>query len=678
MFKISIFLLLVMLLNCEEITIDLTNPTYNSGSICTESGGIINTNKMRIQAKNIKYVEENGEKKLTVNGQLLITYREKFFVGDFFSYNFTTKTGIITNGIGNIGEYFFGGSEITFNVDDTVSVTSAFATTSTSQNYNWSINSKNIKLNNKYQLRADNITFNVKKIPVFWFPTYSTTINSRYKKPLATYRIYWEKSQGPLLLMRYRLWDFEGLKVHWRGEYRVTRGGGTAIEIDYESPIKNYKIHSRNFVAYDTFYNDENPYKMKWRYRAQGSFDGSSHNKKIESFARWDALSDKDMRQDFPTQLFELQTLEKTEGFIKGRYDEAFISLYASPRVNTFRGFKQDLPTFKVAVKPYEIKQTGLIFQNHFKIAYLDYVYANNLHENTLNFRSSRIQTQQKLSRPLTIGLLHCIPSIGFNGIFYGNNPKNHNFFQTLFNCDIKSHFILEKYYTNCKHVIEPYLNFNSTSHSSAKKNDLFIFSIQDGFNNIQQLQFGMKNYLYNNNNWSSTCNIYALGFFNTKIFSKIFPKWAIDLQLNYQTLEIGTKFGWNVQKKSLDYINLNVGCTFNEYFALNIEILNRGEFYWRKNNYENYMVDMRHQIDELRSSPLSDKRTIFLARWQLQLSTLHTLQVQNHIGWHYNEPIYHESNVSLLTTVAQCWQLKFNYMRAAKKNEFSFGLTLI
>jgi hypothetical protein len=677
----------------EELNVSVQDPVYKDGILSSESGGVISSSKLRVQAKNLELKEVNGEKILTAKDDLFLVYGKKTFVGNQFSYNFTTKQGVLNHGVCNTEGLFVDGAQILFNSDGTVKIDKAYLTTSDNKETSFMLKAKDVSLDEEFKMKANNITLSAFDTPVMYLPTYSRKVNKKFiEESSLTYKTMWEKGQGPLFVTRYKAYDANGLKVHVRGELRssvkgnnyfIPRGAGTALEIDYAEPDKKlFKIASRNFYSYDTFYNDNNPNKSRSRYRLQGSFSGFSENKKIETFGRWDALSDRNMRSDFPTQLFQLQTLERTEGYVKARYDSAFTSIYVRPRINTFQGFKQELPTFKMALKPYKFESTGLIFENTFKAAYLDYAYADSLKGAVPDFGSGRVETNQILSRPFNLGVINVSPELGFKGIFYSNTKTEEPNLQTLFGYNLKSHASFEKFFSSFSHEAKPYFEFRGLTTPTIQSKDIYIFSVQDGYKNINELKLGFKNSFFSSSLLSPipgfTADLFTYSFLNSETLKSPVSKAYLDMNFNLNKAILQTSYAWNFEKNVIDHINHSLSMTFNEYFAASLELRHRGKYEWKKDNFYNFMLDAARPIDQLASSPLSDERTTFLARWQLQLTPLSMLQVQNQIGWRPNQPFYHESKIDFYTTITNTWKLRLSYMRTVRTNQYSFELNLI
>src|SRR3989344_8281160 len=81
----------------NELIVDLRNPSYKNGILITHEGGVIKGSDIRIQAKTIQYIKrmENNilVHKIEAEGDLLIQYKGKVYVGDKLEYDFITKTG---------------------------------------------------------------------------------------------------------------------------------------------------------------------------------------------------------------------------------------------------------------------------------------------------------------------------------------------------------------------------------------------------------------------------------------------------------------------------------------------------------------------------------------------------------------------------------------------------------
>ena len=697
-FFISLFL--ATRLFSEEVTVDLKNPTYKGKLLVTEEGGVIQANRLRIQAREFSYSHEASAHVVEAKGDLLIAYHHKFFVGDSFSYNFETKEGTIKNGVCMIDNFFTGGKNIYIHADGSIEVEDAFFTTTETNPPYWQAKAKHVSVDNRTTLKANHLTLQIQKVPVFWFPSYSTTIKKEFKRePVVSYRLLLENRQDPLVILRTKIWDRYGAKIYVRGEARLRFGtnwsnffgaenlngtsGGGALEVDYKAPERNIQFQTNNFYAYDTLYNSPDPNAIGNRYRLQGLYKGLNDAKNIETFARWDKLSDRYMRRDFPTTLFEVATLERTEAFIKARFDPVFSSLYTRPRLNNFRGFKQELPTAIFAVKPYNIGNTNAVLENYFKLAYLEYSYASTIGPVVQDFGSARLETKQRLFYPLPFRYFQITPEVGLSAIYYSNNQNNKDAAQLTANYSVDVHTSIEKSFANLKHIATPYATYSGLSKPTSPIGNHYIFGIEDGYNRLNQFRYGLKNDFFTTNTYQLlprySADLFAYTFLETASFTKPLNKVFLDLVLNYPRMSFNTNFSYNVQADSIDHANFSLAYTINEYFSLFGAIKHRSKYDWKKNNHENYILDVSRTIPELLASPLSDQRNILHAKAECRIAPFWTLQVENYLGKRPNEPFYQQTKLTLDTIVNNTWKLSASYLfTTGKDSKFGFNASLI
>lgn len=700
------FLAFTAAITADEVVVELNDPVYQGDSIATDKGGVIKTKDIRIQARRFAY--EKNEKGHTVraSGDILVLYKKKFYVGKSFVYNFTTKTGRVKDGVCFIEGVFIGGKEILLKPDGSVSIYKAYATTSDAIPPQWMAQAHQANINQNYRIEAKDVVLRIHKAPVFWYPNFATNLSKKYKKdPLVTYSVFFENSQykkdenatftqnainrakatffSTLLMARFRIINTKQIRFFVRGEYRIARGGAGAVEFDYNAPGDNFSLQTRNFYGYDSFYLNPNPKTERYRYRLQGIFKGKAPDKKIETFGRWDVLSDRFMRKDFPTKLFELKTLERTEAYMKGRYDPVFASIYGRVRVNDFQGFKQELPTATFAFKPYVLGPTGVVFENYFRLSYLDYVYAKEISNKVSDFHSSRLESKQILYRNFHLGPFQFRPFGGFDGIYYGNGINQNSVGQVTGSYGFDFHSIWKREFNRFQHYLEPYVNFYGATTPTAGVNRIYIFSIDDGFFKINQFTFGMKNSFYSYKSTSVlpvfAFDIYGLSFPGSDTLSRPVGKGRINAEWNFSRLGFKTYLGWNFQKNTFDYTNFIAGWTINEYLAFSAEIRSRSAFDWKKNDHMSFILDMARPIDELAASPISDQRVTFLGKCQIQFAPLWTLQFMTHFGKRPENPFYYENKFVLETIISNVWkaQATFSFGKP-RRNQYTFGISLI
>lgn len=670
----------------DELTIRLEDPTYSDGILTCEKGVLVDYPGLKIQARKIEYIRketvDGPVHKLKASGDLLVDFNKRFYVGDSVEYDFIRHTGFVTNGVTCIERVYIGAEKFIFNPDKTITIENLYVTTSGDKNYIWNFHAKTGSLDEKLVLRTDSVTFRIVNCPVFYLPTYTSKFRSSGNSPFS-YNLYWETGQGPMISARARIFSNDSLRMYTRLDYRLKRGFATAFETVYEDPIHNQSFKTRNFYAYDTFYNDNNPNKMASRYRLQGLYDGKSKDESTEMFVRWDRLSDRNMQGDFSFQNFELNTLMRTEAWIRKRDEFYNASIYARPRINPYQGFMQELPTVNLRFRPMTLGNTGIIMNNHMMGSFLDYVYSNNIDHLLSNFHSGRIQIESGLSRPVYFPFLTFTPTVGVNGIFYSQTTNNEAGMQVVGTYGGKASSSWAKNFSSFQHTFSPYIEYIGLTSPTLKVGKPPIFSVADGLNKMNELKFGLSNGLYFLNDPCSDprfgLDIYGLAFFDASTFSKSVPKGGFTFQINYPRVSFDTLFGWNFQENVVDFANFIGKWTPNRYYAFSLEMRHRGRFYWKKDEQNNYILDVTRPISQLVNSNLSDNRNTILARMQLQLAPQWRCQIENHTGWaRADQPAYNESKIDLYTIIATMWELRLSFMHTVRADEFSFGISMV
>ena len=671
-----------------EFIINLRDPEYRDGVISTKEGGVITSPELRLQAREITYVNRVIDGKLVhtvvAEGDLMIDNGRRVFVGKRLEYNFADKTGIVTDGRTKIDVWFIGGEQIELAPNRTFYIRKAFVTTSENVDREWEVASRLVTITPDSMLKADKVTFRFRDTPLFYLPSYKSRLK-RVDDPPVRYKVAWEKGMNPRFSMRYRVYSWKHTDLFWRFDYRLKEGPGTALEIDYASADKRRMFKTQNYLARDVFIRDDDPKKQRTRFRTSGVYNAITLNKKTTMHLRWDKFSDKNMPVNFKTDDFELGTAKRTEIIVR-HFEKRYIAgLNARPRVNTFQGFKQELPQVDIAIHPVEIGRTGVISESHARVAYLDYVSADSVERRLPDFSAARIEGKSQLYRPIVYEGLTVTPQVGFIGIGYNDSPRSNDVGQAIFNYELDAQLRLGRSYPSVRHFVTPYAHYYGLTSPTTKVDNYYVFGIGDGYNRLNSVRVGMRNefYIYAQPLFAPnfSADLYAYAFFGDGTFGKIFPKGYLDLVWNFPSVRLSSYLGWNFQEQSLDKANFAALWTINGDTAIYAEMRHRGKFDWRKNQYHNYILDVTRPIKELLDTPLSDGRNTFLTRLQLKLAPQWTAQFEGHFGWGRTKvklKTYTSVKLNIITMIATSWQFKLSIGRTPRGVEFASSFDLI
>jgi hypothetical protein len=669
----------------NEIIVDLRNPSYKNGILTTHEGGVITGDDIRIQAKTIQYIKKDNVSspihKIEAEGDLIIQYKGRVYVGSELEYDFLTRSGVVYDGRTFASMWYLGGDKIELKSDGSYRVENVFITTCENVDSTWDIHAGKVNVLKKDLLEAKKVRFRFFKFPTLWLPSFKVNLKRFFQTPLLRYNVNWDKASGPRAGIRYRLYSWKDLALWARLEYRLKMGWGGAIEGEYYPENGREFFETKNYLATDVI-----PQELirKKRYRTQGVYRALSFDEKTKTDLTWDKYSDINMPGDFKSDDFELNTAKRTQLTIRHIEDNFLSILYARPRLNTFNSVKQEIPTAYFTIRPYKFESLGLIMYNYFKGSYLNYSFSNDLAFHLKDFHSGRIEERIEFYRPCKTKYISIIPYIGFEGIYFNNSPNNSSktLLMLLYGGEIKTNFFRK--YINYKHIIEPYITYSGISNPNAKIDSFYIFSIQDGYNELDYFKLGIKNQFYYLNDPLKVdpviqANLYANTFLDHDFTLRTLPKLYLDFDVSVSNVLFKTSIAWNFFKQIFDYSNFNLQYTVNENFAFRLEFRHRSSYDFRKADHTNFILDVARPINVLKTSSISDRRNTILTHAYFRLSPYWTCEFQSHHGWaRKNEPAYSEYKIDLFTKLSASWKARITYQHTQSDDKFSGSIDLV
>ena len=654
----------------KDVTIDLLNPLYTNQIVKTIDGGVIKAEGVRIQAQEIEF--DNAKNSVSASGNLLVEYGGRYFVGDSLEYNFKTKKGSVTNGRTNISLWFMGAEKILLFPDYSVQFLNPYLTTSENIDREWDIQADRMTINPESYAKAENVRFRFMHFPVLWLPSLRTYLKPR-PDSVVRYKATWDKGQGARLQMRYRFYSWNDLNMYGRFDFRPDMqklGVAGTIEADYKPEGGPTYFETRNFLTKDTFFNDNDPGNSSFRFRIQGLLNHSNPNKRTTFRSSWDWYDDKNLPLTFKGDDFELNTAKRTQALLRHLGDDFIAAGYVRPRINSFQGFKQELPTLDLALRPFQAGNSGIMFENRLKTSYLHYVYSDDIKNLLPDFESFRLSTNNNIYRAFHTPFFSFTPLAGFTGIFYDRSPTHGSAGQAIFRYEGLLNTKIKRNFSENTHVIEPYLHYKGLTSPTTSVDRYFVFGINDGYNRLNMLRMGLKNDLFTHCDLMPKLSIdlYGNGFFNADPYKLFIPKTYADILWNLDNLCFGAHGAWNFEESVLDYSNISALWTLNEDFAIYTEFRHRSKFDWRKDNHQNFILDITRPIDELLNTPISDGRNTLLGRVQYKFHPEWLIRIQSHMGWgRKNEPGYNEGKVDILHVLTTSWRLRTSFMWTAR-----------
>ncbi len=605
-------------LETTPFTVKLKDPVFEGGVLSTNQGGLIISPELRIQARHLTYIhqEENGAqiRRVIAEGDLALIYKNQIYLGRRLEYDFINQTGEIDQGVTSLSFWFLGGEKIRINSDKSFEVSHAFLTTDDSKKMDWKVESKQLSVDQSSVLRSENITLRMWNVPIFWFPHLTVNLLDIAKKSPISFRFDWDKGFWPMLSVDYlfysRARSYSSLRLSAHPSY----GFGVALEAAHSSLDKRDIMEAKNYVGQKGFYYGSNPKKLRFRYRLQGFYTHRSPDNRSHLELSYDKLNDRTMESEFATSNFEMSKIRPTFVRIHHLQDKMILGLDARPKVNSFQTMKQGLPTSFCAFHPFMLGKTGIITTNAFRISYLDYSFAKNLETSLPDFSAARLETENQLVRSFRFKGVNIAALVCFNGIFYNKSHSRNHHWQSAFRYEMMAHWSANRAYSTFDHTAQPYVHYKGLSRPTMPTDTPYIFSIDDGFHRIEELKIGMRNFFYFKKyplfepNWFA--DIYCLAFLGNTPFKRGIPKIHAYFRWNFPSVALTSQIGWNLEKQTLDFTNVELAWTISEEIAIKTELRYRGLFDYRRSDRDNYLMEVARTPSELIHSPLSDQRT--------------------------------------------------------------------
>jgi hypothetical protein len=241
-----------------------------------------------------------------------------------------------------------------------------------------------------------------------------------------------------------------------------------------------------------------------------------------------------------------------------------------------------------------------------------------------------------------------------------------------------------QRTFSRYKHIMEPYFTYEALTRPTGPPDGHYIFSIQDGYDKIQQVQIGIRHLLFSKKRpgkeASFSADLYANAFFSDPVIPQVFPRLYLWLGWRLRSVDLSFHNAWNFRNHVLDFSKARCKWTINENIALSLEGRYRSEYDWRKADHENFILDVTRPQSDLLLSPLSDRRITLLTKLFVRLTPFWECAVESHHGFYrMTETPYNEYKLDLFTWIGSAWKLRLSVTHTDEKRlRFGMGLNLV
>ncbi|MGM0439624.1 MAG: LPS-assembly protein LptD [Chlamydiota bacterium] len=664
----------------KGIIVDLRDPSYKDGVLSTKHGGVITGDKIRIQAQRIKYIRKIDEDeqviKVTASGDVMVEYGDRIFIGEKLEYDFVEERGTVYDAKTNIENWYIGGEFIELRPDQSFFIKRAYVSSCESAESDWQLAAQNIIIKQSRILSAHSIQMRFIKVPVFWIPSFSANIDTLMDAPF-TFKMRWGGGHGARFNLGYRFWANEYFKGVANLDYSWRRGWGGGIDTHYEYEPNNEKFYTHNFIAYDRTRHER-------RFRFDGIYQRTLGDERTFLDLKYDRLSDRSMASDYHDKDFDLKTAGMTALTLQRQRDNWTGSFLSRLRINSFQTITQELPTFHLSNRPFNLGDSGFITNNQATVSYLDLKYADGLPTSYQDYNSTRLMTHDNIYRPFKLHKFTLTPDVGVVGIFYGNSPNDEAKWLGMLTANFKVQTIFSRYNTTTLQTSEPYVEYQYHSNPTTDVPEHYVFDINDGLAEINIVTAGIKNSWYSKDQNTTSrqlmIDLYTKAILNTKAANDNIARLYSDITWTaLDNLNMFCNVAWNCNHNVFDQLGLRSEWTYNENLALSAEYRKRGQYNWRRADHTNYILDAFRQQNSLRDSRLSDKNDIILAKAFYRFSPRWSSTFHSRHGWNrQNEKPFNEYNIELATILNCTWEVKLSYQRKINDQRFAIRINLV
>lgn len=663
----------------DPITFTISSPTYEGSVFSTDQGGVIQSNRFRIQARCIRYTrkltEENPVHTIECEKDILFDYCGQIIIAERLFFDLNTSTGYAISAQTSYFPWRIGAKTLIFQSDGTIRLLNGFVTTSEGGQKTLSLDARQLKISDRV-LKTSGVNLSFFGKSLFFLPNLQVDL-TKIKRPIFQFEVGWGGYLGPHVGIRYHMLSFHDLKAALRLDGYLHHGVGVGIDTSYQSSFIPLDFYTLAFWAHDLAI--DNPIKRD-RYRFRGNLLAESPSGKTLISSAFDKTSDAKVAADFRHNDFKRVPAQRT--FFQLHHEEPLFltNFLVDIRVNSFQSVSQRLPSLDIEMHPLQVGQTPFIFENFFSLSNINFVSSHDL-VNPSTFHSGRLELRPYLYLPLHLREFLITPDIGLIAIGYTNSPHHNQ--QALFLARMGAEFSCSFYNKGCfgKHIIRPTLRYTHLTPPTSSLNNHFIFTIQDGYARFDQLRFGLENLFYFPFSISPMkINLWANAFFHPLNKTASLPKGYLDIELPIACLTFTMQSGIYFPKNTLDFFNALCRWSLSENDALSLEFRYRGAYAWRKADFFNFLLDTTRPLEELLASPLSDPRTTWLLslfhRFNPDLNCTLFLRQGSHKK--QKNSSYFEYELDVEYAILDHFYLKGQYEKRVADHRFDFSLKLI
>ena len=526
----------------QPIEITATGDTNYKDGLATAHGNVvIHSGDSDIYADNVQYNPKTRE--VLAEGHVRIYRAAGLFVGERAIYNIDTKQIKAVEMRTDKTPYLVGGENVTTISEGSFLVSKGTFTTHDSSNPDFRLQAKTLRIYEGDRVIFENVTFYVKKVPIFWWPYLYQSLDDSFSYMVSPAYL---SSWGPSILSRVAMPITDNIKMQIRLDYRSRRGVAVGFE-----PDMRYGKDKKSWARMKTYFlRDENPDINRTseirtgvpenRYRVSLQ-DRTEFTENLYGIVDVTKLSDEFLLQDFYPGEFQINP--QPDSVIALTRSRPTYTLTAMSRfqVNNFFEQTERLPEVVLDVPRIPLFGGPIFYEGETGIADLHRSFAS---DSTFHdYGTVRFDSFHQFLYPNTyLGWLSIVPRVGFRGTYYGEtrdfgttlltpgdgNPFIPDFlrvdlsqplqeggdtFRGVMNAGVEGSFKVSRVWENAqstalgldglRHVIQPFANFSWVSTSDSNPVTILQFDRFEPSTQLHPIDFPQFTSIDSIDNWT-------------------------------------------------------------------------------------------------------------------------------------------------------------------------------
>lgn len=516
----------------ENAPLEITSTgetSYENGLATARDNVAIHTGDTDIYADYAQYNSRTHE--VLAIGHVRIYRDVSFYIADRGIYNLDTKKIRATNMRTDSDPFFVSGENVNEISENGYFVQNGTFTTHDAPTPDFYFRAQTMRIYEKDRVIFRNVTFYVKKVPIFWWPYLYQSLNDAFSFTVSPAYL---GSWGPSLLSQVTFPITDDIEGRIRLDYRERRGLGLGFEsdIDYgkdkssSAKLKTYYLQDQDPAINSTGLPRGPVPTGRYRVSLQ---DRTNFTDDIYGIANITKMSDAYVMQDFYQGEFRIDPVP--DDVVAVTKTDPFYTLTGIVRfqANEFFDQTERLPEVVLDVKRHALFGGPIFYEGETGVANLERAFASG--SGFENYGTVRFDTFHQLLYPNTyFGWLSIVPRVGFRGTYYAetrdlgktiftpnSNPLvpsvllpdptlaqpikyGNDIFRPVVNAGVEASFKLSQAWENVQsralgldgllHVIQPFTDFSYVDNLGASPASILQFDRFEPSTQLRPIDF--------------------------------------------------------------------------------------------------------------------------------------------------------------------------------------------